>query len=217
MVQRRPRLRGSTSSPSSPRFDLPRQAFEDVIDGVAMDLDTTRYEHVRRSLRILPARRLGGWSHLHQDFRVPERPRPRVRRQPRRRPAAHEYPARHSRRSRQGPRVSAARGPVRPRLYRGRSGRRGGDRTRSGACWRSSAAAHAIFTSARFSRDQTKIAGGWWQPKSCAPCTSKRSCASNGADTTCSRAASESAGRCRRSSRSGKSFRRLVIWSSSHG
>ena len=26
------------------RFDLPRQAFEDVIDGVAMDLDTTRYE-----------------------------------------------------------------------------------------------------------------------------------------------------------------------------
>ena len=25
-------------------FDLPRQAFEDVIDGVAMDLDTTRYE-----------------------------------------------------------------------------------------------------------------------------------------------------------------------------
>jgi len=26
------------------RFDLPRQAFEDVIDGVAMDLDTSRYE-----------------------------------------------------------------------------------------------------------------------------------------------------------------------------
>lgn len=26
------------------RFDLPRQAFEDVIDGVAMDLDTTRYQ-----------------------------------------------------------------------------------------------------------------------------------------------------------------------------
>lgn len=25
-------------------FDLPRQAFEDVIDGVAMDLDTTRYD-----------------------------------------------------------------------------------------------------------------------------------------------------------------------------
>jgi phytoene synthase len=26
------------------RFDLPRQAFDDVIDGVAMDLDTTRYK-----------------------------------------------------------------------------------------------------------------------------------------------------------------------------
>src|SRR5262247_2225374 len=25
-------------------FDLPRQAFDDVIDGIAMDLDTTRYE-----------------------------------------------------------------------------------------------------------------------------------------------------------------------------
>jgi 15-cis-phytoene synthase len=41
------------SSPATPQgrhlqpfiahFDLPRQAFEDVIDGVAMDLDTTRY------------------------------------------------------------------------------------------------------------------------------------------------------------------------------
>ena len=26
------------------RFDLPRQGFEDVVDGVAMDLDTTRYQ-----------------------------------------------------------------------------------------------------------------------------------------------------------------------------
>ena len=42
------------SAPSTPqaqrvqpfirRFDLPRQAFDDVIDGVAMDVDTTRYE-----------------------------------------------------------------------------------------------------------------------------------------------------------------------------
>jgi phytoene synthase len=42
------------SAPSTPqaqrlqpfisRFDLPRQAFDDVIDGVAMDLDTTRYQ-----------------------------------------------------------------------------------------------------------------------------------------------------------------------------
>jgi 15-cis-phytoene synthase len=33
-----------TLQPFIRQFDLPRQAFEDVIDGVAMDLDTTRYE-----------------------------------------------------------------------------------------------------------------------------------------------------------------------------
>jgi phytoene synthase len=35
---------GRALQPFVQRFDLPRQAFEDVIDGVAMDLDTTRYE-----------------------------------------------------------------------------------------------------------------------------------------------------------------------------
>jgi len=35
---------GQRLQPFIPRFDLPRRAFEDVIDGVAMDLDTTRYE-----------------------------------------------------------------------------------------------------------------------------------------------------------------------------
>ena len=35
---------GRRLQPFVGRFDLPRQAFEDVIDGVAMDLDTTRYE-----------------------------------------------------------------------------------------------------------------------------------------------------------------------------
>jgi phytoene synthase len=34
---------GRALQPLIERFDLPRQAFEDVIDGVAMDLDTTRY------------------------------------------------------------------------------------------------------------------------------------------------------------------------------
>jgi phytoene synthase len=34
---------GKRLLPFVARFDLPRQAFEDVIDGVAMDLDTTRY------------------------------------------------------------------------------------------------------------------------------------------------------------------------------
>ncbi len=34
---------GQRLQPFVARLDLPRQAFEDVIDGVAMDLDTTRY------------------------------------------------------------------------------------------------------------------------------------------------------------------------------
>ena len=35
---------GSSLQPFIRRFELPRQAFEDVISGVAMDLDTTRYQ-----------------------------------------------------------------------------------------------------------------------------------------------------------------------------
>src|SRR5581483_12009232 len=35
---------GRRLQPFITRFDLPRQAFADVIDGVAMDLDTARYE-----------------------------------------------------------------------------------------------------------------------------------------------------------------------------
>jgi len=37
-------VQGQRLQPFIGPFDLPRQAFEDVIDGVAMDLDTTRYE-----------------------------------------------------------------------------------------------------------------------------------------------------------------------------
>lgn len=35
---------GRSLQPFIAPFDLPRQAFEDVVDGVAMDLDTTRYQ-----------------------------------------------------------------------------------------------------------------------------------------------------------------------------
>ena len=35
---------GRCLAPFIKAFDLPRQAFDDVVDGVAMDLDTTRYE-----------------------------------------------------------------------------------------------------------------------------------------------------------------------------
>jgi phytoene synthase len=37
-------VQGQRLQPFVRRFDLPRQAFEDVISGVAMDLDVTRYE-----------------------------------------------------------------------------------------------------------------------------------------------------------------------------
>jgi phytoene synthase len=36
---------GQRLQPFIARFQLPRQAFEDVVDGVAMDLDTTRYRN----------------------------------------------------------------------------------------------------------------------------------------------------------------------------
>ena len=42
-ARRRP-AQGQRLQPFVRSLDLPRQAFEDVIDGVAMDLDTTRYE-----------------------------------------------------------------------------------------------------------------------------------------------------------------------------
>jgi phytoene synthase len=37
-------IQGRKLQPFIPMFDLPRDAFEDVIDGVAMDLDTPRYQ-----------------------------------------------------------------------------------------------------------------------------------------------------------------------------
>ena len=72
--RRRDTRRAGACSRSLRAFDLPRQAFEDVIDGVAMDLDTTRYADVRRPVRILPPRGLGGRHDLHPDLRLPQRP-----------------------------------------------------------------------------------------------------------------------------------------------
>ena len=61
---------GRSLQPFIAPFDLPRQAFEDVIDGVAMDLDTTRYQTFDDLLRVLLPRRVGGRAHLHQDLRL---------------------------------------------------------------------------------------------------------------------------------------------------
>ncbi len=89
---------GRALAPFITQFELPRQAFEDVIDGVAMDLDTTRYatfdelfEYCRRvasavgmiCIRIFGCRIAG---------------RDRVRAQPRCGAPAHQHPqGRHRR------------------------------------------------------------------------------------------------------------------------
>ena len=74
-TRRRP-TQGRRLQPFIAQFDLPRQAFEDVIDGVAMDLDTTRYETFDDLRRVLPARRVGRRADLHPDLRLPRRPAP---------------------------------------------------------------------------------------------------------------------------------------------
>ena len=109
-ARRRRRRRAASAAVRRASSDLPRQAFEDVIDGVAMDLDTHAVRDVRRSVRVLPPRRVGRRPDLHRDLRLPERGGARVRAEPRRRAAAHEHPPRRQGRPRTRPRVPAARG-----------------------------------------------------------------------------------------------------------
>ena len=115
------------------RSDLPRQAFEDVIDGVAMDLDTTRYdtfddlfEYCRRvasAVGLICIRIFGCTSAAGL----------RVRGESRRRAAADQHPSRCRRRSGEGARLSAARGLAPVRLHRGRPDRGHGHRSRPAA------------------------------------------------------------------------------------
>ena len=63
---------GRELQPFITRLDLPRQAFDDVIDGVAMDLDIVAVSDLRRPVRVLPPRRVRGRSHLHPSLRLPE-------------------------------------------------------------------------------------------------------------------------------------------------
>ena len=89
----RRRRRAGGFSRSSAEFELPRLAFEDVIDGVAMDLDTTRYntfmelfEYCRRvasAVGMICIRIFGCRSERAT----------RLRAEPRRRAAAHEHPS----------------------------------------------------------------------------------------------------------------------------
>ena len=100
--RRRATPQGRRLQPFVAQFDLPRQAFEDVIDGVAMDLDTTRYETFDELFEY--CRRVASAVGLIciRIFGCRERAGARVRAEPRRRAAADQHPARRQGRSARG-------------------------------------------------------------------------------------------------------------------
>ena len=95
-------VQGRRLQPFIARFDLPREAFDDVIDGVAMDLDTTRYQTFEDLLEY--CRRVASAVGLIciRIFGCRDRAGARLRAEPRRRAAAHEHPPRRQGRSRRG-------------------------------------------------------------------------------------------------------------------
>ncbi len=55
---------GLALAPFVPAFNLPRSAFEALIEGVEMDLDSRRYEAFPDLYEYLHPGRLGGWADL---------------------------------------------------------------------------------------------------------------------------------------------------------
>ena len=158
---------------------------------------------VRRPVRVLPPRRVGRRDDLHPRLRLPRSARGRLRAEPRRRPAAHEHPARRQGRSRPRPRVPAARGSRGVRVHRGRPRGRPGDRA-GAAPARVRVRPRARLLRARRGRPSRRaIAGGSSPPRSCAPSISRRSAASSAAATTSSARARACRSRGRPGSRSG--------------
>ena len=194
------RRRAARLQPFVAAFDLPRQAFEDVIDGVAMDLDTTRYETFDDLFEY--CRRVASAVGLIciKIFGCRSARRARLRAESRRRAAADQHPARRRR-------TISARGRVYlpledlaafgctvddlARRRRHRAGARGCIDVRVRA-------ARASSTSARSPRGRPRIAGGWSPPRSCARSTSRRCSGSSAAATTCSRRARACRARARR-------------------
>ena len=66
---RRRRRRGARCSRCEP-FHLPRDQFDALVDGVAMDVDAAPLRDVRRSRALLPPRRVGGRPDLRGDLRL---------------------------------------------------------------------------------------------------------------------------------------------------
>ena len=104
---------GNALQPFIREFNLPRGAFEELIDGVEMDLAHARYRHVRRAARVLPARRVDGRADLRRDLRLPRPRQPRLRRESRHGAAADQHRSRRRRRSAPRPHLPAGRGSAR--------------------------------------------------------------------------------------------------------
>ena len=57
-------------SDSVRRFSIPRRYFEEIIDGVEMDLTRKRYPQLHRTAPVLLSGRVGGRAYLHRDLRL---------------------------------------------------------------------------------------------------------------------------------------------------
>ena len=61
---------GRNLQPFIDRFSLPRRPFEDLVDGVEMDLRNARYETFEALYEYLLARGVHGRADLRRDFRL---------------------------------------------------------------------------------------------------------------------------------------------------
>ena len=181
---------GRQLQPFITALDLPRRAFDDVIDGVAMDLDTTRYEtfddlfeycrRVASAVGMICIRIFGCQSPRGHRLRV----------EPRGGAPAHQHHPGRQRRPRQGARLFSARRSRGRQLHARRSRGQGTVcRSRFAAFSSSSAGARGSFTGAPSRRVPKRIAHASPRPRSCARSTSPRCGAWSRTATTCSPAA----------------------------
>ena len=188
-------------------FHLPREQFDALVDGVAMDITPRRYANVRGARAVLPSRRVVGRTDLRRDFRCPRSIGARLCARPRRRAAAHEHPARRRRGLPARPLLSAAGGSGAVRLHRGRHARAAGRRTpgltdeRLRALLDHQAARARIFSRARPARCPKETPRDLSPPRSCAPSTGICCAASRPIDSTCFLSSSACRSPLRRGSR----------------
>ena len=182
---------GRSLQPFVTALDLPRQAFEDVIDGVAMDLDTTRYqtfddlfEYCRRvasAVGLICIRIFGCRNDRARDYALNLGVALQLTNILRDIPTTCRVAASICRSTTS--RRTAARSRISPRAS---------STSACGNCSRSNARARTTSISEPSTRVPTKIAGGWSPRRSCVPSISPRFAASSAAATMSSTAASGS-------------------------